>query len=303
MHVAPQLYGVIGDPIAHSLSPLMHGTAFETLALPAVYMPWRIPAEKLGECLAAVRLLHIAGLSVTLPHKEHCLLLPHALDEISPLAAKVGAVNTLYWEHKRLCGHNTDVEGFLAPLAGKVFTQALVLGAGGAARAVMAGLTSLSQPPRILVSARRLEQAEAMARAFGVTPLAWEKRHTVPADVIINTTPLGLPSAAAPVSELPFSAEAFAERRAEVGQSPLAYDLIYSRTPFLQAAQAAGWETIDGTAMFLAQGAAQFRLWAGQNLPDAARLAVMARLYPEQNFAPTRSQGHGPLLNKRTDHA
>ena len=141
------LYGVTGWPLGQSLSPLLHNTGFQALRLPAAYARWEVPPEKLPAFVESVRLLHIRGCSVTIPHK---VALTPLLDAVSPLARQVGAVNTLYWQDDALCGHNTDVAGFLAPLAGLPLDRgdALLLGAGGAARAVAAGLTGLPQDKR-----------------------------------------------------------------------------------------------------------------------------------------------------------
>lgn len=135
------LYGVIGWPLAQTLSPLLHNTGFRTLGINALYQKWEVPPEKLPAFVESVRLLDIQGCSVTIPHKVGLLPL---LDEVSPLARQVGAANTIYWNGDRLCGENTDVAGFMAPLADMPLGGAdvLLLGAGGAARAVAAGLAA-----------------------------------------------------------------------------------------------------------------------------------------------------------------
>ena len=158
MFLPQKLYGVIGDPIGHSLSPVLHNAAFQAWGIPAVLLPWRIAAERLADFVAAARLLPVAGACVTIPHKEKMLSL---VDRATPLARAVGAVNTLYRDGGELVGHNTDVEGFLQPLYQRgEFPTALILGAGGAARAVLAGLLSLDGVRRVLVTARR-EKSEA----------------------------------------------------------------------------------------------------------------------------------------------
>ena len=129
------LYGVTGWPLSQSLSPLLHNTGFAALGINALYMKWEVPPHKLPAFVESVRLLNIRGCSVTIPHKVGLLPL---LDEVSPLAMRVGAANTIYWKGERLCGENTDVAGFMAPLANVPLAGAdvLLLGAGGAARAV-----------------------------------------------------------------------------------------------------------------------------------------------------------------------
>ncbi len=275
-----KLYGVIGDPVSHSLSPLLHNTAFRAWGLPAALLPWRIAKDDLPDFVRAFRLLRMAGACVTLPHKE--AILPLA-DRLTPLAERVGAVNTLYWDGPDLIGHNTDAEGFLAPLLRRPslpsspYRSALILGAGGAARAALSGLLALPGLESIQVAARRVEQAEALIAAVrparetqGTPPrvaaLPWARRH-IAADLIVNTTPVGLSSGAdgqaSPLDAFPPATPA-----------SLAYDVIYHATPFLDAARAAGWQALDGRAMFLAQADAQFILWTGFPLPEAATRAV-----------------------------
>lgn len=276
MFLPHKLYGVIGDPIGHSLSPVLHNAAFQAWGIPAVLLPWRIKPERLADFVAAARLLPVAGACVTLPHKEKMLSL---VDKPTPMARTVGAVNTLYWDGDELVGHNTDVEGFLQPLYTRgAFPTALILGAGGAARAVLAGLLTLDGVTRVAVAARREEQARALVAGVqapkeehaaphtppAVEVIPWETRHDVDADLVINTTPVGMSGGNAP-STSPFTV---------FRSAGLAYDLIYQNTPFLNAARAAGWNTLNGRDMFVAQGSAQFTLWTGFPLPEAARAAL-----------------------------
>ena len=139
------LYGVTGWPLSQSLSPLLHNTGFAALGINALYLKWEVPPQKLPTFVESVRLLNIRGCSVTIPHKVELLPL---LDEVSPLARRVGAANTIYWKGESLCGENTDVAGFMAPLANVPLAGAdvLLLGAGGAARAVAAGLVFPARP-------------------------------------------------------------------------------------------------------------------------------------------------------------
>lgn len=274
MFLPHKLYGVIGDPIAHSLSPTLHNAAFQAWGIPSVLMPWHIAPDHLGDFVRAVRTLPIAGCCVTIPHKSAIIPL---LDRITPLAESVGAVNTLYWDGPELVGHNTDVEGFLFPLWQRpVMPRVLILGAGGAARAVLGGLYQLPGVREILLCARREEQARELAARVRpledehrprtaplpeVHVLPWDIRHEAGADLIVNTTPAGL-EGTSPLTG--FS-------RSGTG---LAYDLVYFRTPFLDAAEAAGWKTLNGRDMFANQGGAQFTLWTGFPLPDAAFRAM-----------------------------
>ena len=139
----PALHGIIGYPLGHSLSPLMHNTAFRTLNLPGVYLSWPIEPGRLPGFVDAARLLNIRGCSITIPHKVDIIPL---LDETSAGVKEMGACNTIYRDGEKLCGENTDVIGFMAPLQKRSLppdTRALVLGAGGVSRAAIAGLHGL----------------------------------------------------------------------------------------------------------------------------------------------------------------
>lgn len=264
------LYGIIGHPLEHSLSPALHNWGFARTGWPAAYYRWPVPPAGLGEMIRACRALPIHGLSVTLPHKQAVMPL---LDTLTPAAREVGAVNTLYWEEGRLVGHNTDLAGFLAPLRAlsALPDSALVLGAGGAARAALAGLRAL-ELGKVGVCARSPGKAQALARDFGVEFVPWEERAQHTARLLVNATPLGLHGELATASPWP----AFAGRG-------IAYDLVYNplETRFLRDAHAAGWQTLDGLDMLVAQGVEQFRLWTGHTLENAAaRAALLPLLAP-----------------------
>lgn len=266
---APEhLYGIIGYPLGHSLSPLLHSWGFARTGWPGAYFAWPVPPADTADFIRAARLLPVHGASVTIPHKESVLPL---LDSVSPRAARMGAVNTLFWRDGALCGENTDVHGFMAPLRARmtsacgdaakraIFESALVLGAGGAARAVIAGLQELGVP-RIHIANRHPGKAEILARHFGVETLPWEERAALGAQCVVNTTPLGMHGAHA--EDSPFPVAGF------TGDG-LAYDLVYNplHTRFLRDARAAGWAVQDGLDMFAAQGVEQFRIWTGRALP------------------------------------
>jgi len=246
------------------LSPALHNWAFRSTGLPGVYLAWDILPERLGDFAAAVRTLPISGVSVTIPHKQAVMLL---LDGVTDLAKAVGAVNTLYWDGQgRLMGDNTDIAGFLAPLRKleRVPRSALVLGAGGAARAVVAGLRHLGVPT-ILLSNRTATKARDLALELSVEAVPWEDRGTTRAELVVNTTPLGMKGAhqdASPWADVCLS------------PSQTAYDLVYTptRTRFLNEAENMGCRTIDGLSMFLHQAAAQFTRWTGRGFDlDAGR--------------------------------
>ena len=274
------LYGVTGWPLGQSLSPLLHNTGFAALGINALYMKWEVPPHKLPAFVESVRLLNIRGCSVTIPHKVELLPL---LDEVSPLAMRVGAANTIYWQGERLCGENTDVAGFMAPLAGVPLAGAgiLLLGAGGAARAVAAGLVSPAphdRPAHIYVATPSDKSHLPLAEEFGLTPLLWQNRHEPAPLLVINTTPLGMRGKAEDDTPYDFS---LAAQCAPCGNTaPLAYDIVYNplETRFLREAQAAGRRCISGLEMFFGQGDAQFRLWTGQGLPPESRRALETAL-------------------------
>lgn len=270
------LYGVIGWPLAQSLSPLLHNTAFRAMRINALYQRWEVPPEHLAAFVEAVRVLHIQGCSVTIPHKKAVLPL---LDGVSPMAQRVGAVNTLFWQGDTLCGGNTDVAGFMGPLAQEALAGAdvLLLGAGGAARAVAAGLTSLPRdrrPAGIAICTPSDTRHLPLAEEFGLRPIPWAQRHATPARLVVNATPLGMKGKAE--TETPYHFQT----APPVAQG-LAYDLVYNplRTRFLLEAHAAGRRCISGLDMFLRQGREQLRIWTGRTAGESAlRSALQAAL-------------------------
>ena len=276
------LYGVTGWPLSQSLSPLLHNTGFAALGINALYLKWEVPPQKLPTFVESVRLLNIRGCSVTIPHKVELLPL---LDEVSPLARRVGAANTIYWKGESLCGENTDVAGFMAPLANVSLAGAdvLLLGAGGAARAVAAGLVTAAphnRPARVFVSTPSDKSHLTLADEFGLTPLLWQNRHEPTPLLVINTTPLGMRGKAE--NETPYLFE-LADKKSEkdaATTTALAYDIVYNplQTLFLSDAARHGRRCISGMDMFFGQGDAQFRLWTGQCLPQESRRALEAAL-------------------------
>lgn len=268
-------YGIIGHPLGHSLSPALHNWGFTSQGLDAVYEAWDTPPQALAAFVDRVRAENIQGVSVTIPHKRAVMPL---LDRVATTARAVGAVNTLCWdEHGRLKGTNTDVAGCLEPLRRLVHTPdtALVLGAGGAARAAIAALNQLGTA-WVGVSNRSMEKAQELAVEFSVHAVAWEERHQHPCQVLVNATPLGMSGSLAGQNPWPLKA---------LPQDTAVFDLVYNplETPLLAMARACGCATISGLEMFLHQGLKQFRLWTGIDLdPDAARELLLQRLQGEQ---------------------
>ncbi len=263
-----KLFGIIGHPLGHSLSPVLHNWAFQELFLPYVYCRWPVTPEKLADFMTAVRVLPISGLSVTIPHKQ---AVREFLDGESENAAAIGAVNTVYWDGDSLMGENTDVSGFMAPLKGRSFPSALVLGAGGASRAVLAGLTALGVKELFLTN-RSAAKAQNLAHEFQAQFVPWEERTNCSAALLVNTTPLGMQGDNQQKS--PWPEEHFAP-----GQ--VAYDLVYNpqQTLFLAQAAEKGLECIEGLSMFVGQAMLQFQLWTGQKMPEeGARNLILAQL-------------------------
>ena len=267
------VYGVAGKPIGHSLSPHMHNAGLDAAGLDAVYVPFE--ATDADDLMALITALNVAGLSVTAPFKEQ--LLPHVA-QLDDITRQVGAVNTLRRDADGWSGRNTDVPGFLAPLAadgGVAGLRATVLGAGGSARAVAVGLAT--QGAEVTVSARRGERAAAVAElvkgqvgVFPPPPGSW--------DLLVNTTPTGT---APRVSDSPVPAEALRGGRT-------VYDLVYNpgRTRLLQDASGAGCHTIGGLDMLVAQAVRQFEWWCGSRpsseLFKTAALAALGAEVEEQ---------------------
>ncbi|WP_428561816.1 MAG: shikimate dehydrogenase [Solidesulfovibrio sp. DCME] len=252
------LYGIIGHPLAHSLSPLVHNWGFSRFGIDSRYEAWDTPPEGLAAFMDLLRQTPIQGLSVTIPHKTPVM---GYADAVTDLGREVGAVNTLYWRGQVLWAENTDVEGFCRPLieAADIPDTALVLGAGGAARAAVVGLKRLGLT-RIGVTGRTPEKAAALAWEFELDSVGWEARAGFLAGLLVNATPMGMSGRYEALS--PFPAEAL-----RAGQ--VVYDLVYNPrvTRFVAEATAAGARIVSGLDMFLYQAIEQFRLWTGRVLP------------------------------------
>jgi len=248
----------------------LHNWGLRSSGLPGSYEAWPTEPKKLKAFMAEVRARRIKGVSVTIPHKE--AVMPY-LDGLTERAQRAGAVNTLFWQGGKLLGDNTDVAGIKDPLTPHRggLASALVLGAGGAARAACAALKELGVP-EIAVTGRTAAKAEALARDFGIVSVEWEGRATRPWSLLVNTTPLGMTGEHK--DESPWPKDAF-------GGVGLVFDLVYNpvRTVLLADAQAAGVEVLSGVQMFLLQGLAQFEIWTGVRLDEkSARQLLMMDL-------------------------
>jgi len=261
-----RVLAVLGDPVAHSLSPEMQNAAMAALGLDAVYVAIRVPPAALGTLLPACATMGIAG-NVTVPHKA--LAVPH-IAHLSPLAEALGAVNTFWPENGSLHGDNTDVAG-LEEVVGRLEAPApwLLLGTGGSARAVAAVAGQLGVA--LLVRSRAAERARAFcewARALTPAPLAIADDGRT-AGTVINATPVGL----APDDGLPITRERIAGAR-------VALDLVYrpGETAWVRACRAAGLVAVDGRDVLIAQGAHAFeRFFPGRRAPREIMRAAVRR--------------------------
>ncbi|HEU4390157.1 MAG TPA: shikimate dehydrogenase, partial [Blastocatellia bacterium] len=269
---ATQVMGVIGNPVSHSASPAMHNAGFASQNIDAVYLPLRVDdANPFFEgLLARTRELDlgIRGLSVTIPHKTNVIPL---LDDLDQTAAAAGAVNCVTVQPDgRLLGSNTDVEGAMSPLdriCGLHNADCAVIGAGGAARAVILGL--LKRGARVTVFARDPAKAKQLSNALkvDVEPLSLFPESS--ASIVVNTTPVGMHGHRE--GESPVASEALRGRA-------VAYDLVYNpvKTRFLEDARAAGCKIISGIEMLAAQASLQFESWTGKRVPaDTMREAAL----------------------------
>jgi shikimate dehydrogenase len=265
-----KLLGVIGHPVEHSLSPVMHNAALAKLGLDYVYLPFPIAPENLERAIAGFASIGVVGFSITIPHKQAILPL---LSEISPIAQAIGAVNTVTRQDDKWVGTNTDVEGFISPLQTTYHQdwsqkKAVILGNGGAARAVVAGCMQLGLA-EIHVVGRNSQKLQAFRQSWQNSPFAdkfqvheWTELPSLlhQANLLVNTTPLGMyphvkasPLSIQEISYLPGDA--------------IAYDLIYIPKPtkFLQLAEKQGAVIIDGLEMLVQQGAAALKIWLQQD--------------------------------------
>jgi len=278
-----RVYGVIGDPIAHSLSPAMQNAGFAARRMNAIYLPFLV--HDLKDFLGSVEALGIRGFSVTLPHKERIM---DCLNDCDPLAARIGAVNTVVVRGgEKLFGYNTDYVGVLTTLERRMplrGSRVLIVGAGGAARAVAFALAQAGSA--VCVYARRQERAKSLAKAAGGEAIARTRLRREFFDAIVNATPVGMHPA---IGNSPLEARELNCR--------LVFDTIYRPrvTRLLQLAERRGIEAVSGVEMFVAQGTAQWEIWTGERAPvEAMRRAVVSALAREEKI------GGAPRAKGRT---
>ncbi|MEO1593328.1 MAG: shikimate dehydrogenase [Cyanobacteria bacterium J06632_22] len=272
-----QLLGVIGHPVKHSFSPAMHNAALAHLGLDFVYLPFAIAPPDLSTAVRGFSAIGVRGFNITIPHKQTILPL---LTDVTDAARAIGAVNTVWCTEQGWSGTNTDVTGFLSPIKGQDWTgqTAIVLGNGGAARAVVAACAELGMA-QIQVFGRSAEKLNAFvdswqganfANRISVRPWSALEQALPQAGLVVNSTPLGM----APQTEAsPLSPEQIAI----LPDHAVAYDLIYTPRPtqFLKLAAERGLMAIDGLEMLVQQGAAALEIWIQQPAPVAVMRAAL----------------------------
>jgi shikimate dehydrogenase len=265
-----QICALIGDPVEHTMSPAMHNAAFKKLGLDYLYIPFRVKPEQLSQAIAGLRALNVRGFNVTIPHKVSVIPL---LDGLDPLAEKIGAVNTVVNDGGTLKGYNTDAEGFLRALRGRGVAprgkDIVILGAGGASRAISFILAGEGAGLTILNRKVELDWAEDIARLIRrelgqeVKVGELNPRNLSPAlaeaDILVNATSVGM-SPASRSSPVPAR---FLKRR------PVVFDIVYNpvETRLIKEAKGAGAKVIGGVDMLAWQGALAFEKWTGRPAP------------------------------------
>lgn len=273
-----RILGIFGNPVAHSLSPLMQNAALQAAGFDAVYVPFLVTPAQLGDAVRAIRTLGLLGVNLTIPHKEAACTL---VDELDPAAALIGAVNTIVHREGRLIGYNTDGLGLLRTLRDDLHLtlpgrRALILGAGGAARAAAVALARAGAA-WVGVANRTHERAVGLVgelvmtcagTAFAAVPLkdGLPELQEGPVDLLINSTPVGLYG-----ETFPLPLDRCVRRDGAV------YDMAYARgpTPLLTAARAFGLVAADGLGMLVGQGEEAFRLWFAVPAPAGAMRAAV----------------------------
>ena len=262
--------GIIGDPIGHSMSPAIHNAAFAEMGIDYMYVPFRVRQEQLGKAIQGMRALNIRGLNVTIPHKV--TVIPF-LDELDPLAERIGAVNTIVNDDGALRGYNTDATGFLQALLERGVEprekNIVILGAGGASRAISFVLAERGAHLVILNRLLELDWAEELASRISqiftkeVEALELNEENLAKvlekADIVVNATSVGM---SPNIDETPIPAKL-------LKPGLIVSDIVYNpiKTRLLREAEAAGAKTIGGFDMLVWQGVLAFELWTGMKAP------------------------------------
>lgn len=262
------VYGILGNPVSHSLSPVMHNAAFSAFAENRIYLPFQV--EDIAQAVQGLKALNFRGASVTIPHKE--AVIPF-LDEIDPVALKIGAVNTLVVlpgeRGKKLRGSNSDWVGANRALSAHLELageRVIVLGAGGSARAIAFGL--LEAGAKVLLCSRTESRGRNLAADLGCDWQPLARAEELPGTVLVNATSVGM---------IPNESGCLMSTRS-LEKFRLVMDIVYSplETRLLREARTAGCQVVQGLDMLLYQGAAQFELWTGRSAPvEVMRQALL----------------------------
>jgi shikimate dehydrogenase len=261
------LFAVLGDPVSHSLGPVMHNSALDETGYNGAYLAFRV--KDIGKAVNGIKALGIKGASITIPHK---LSVMDFLDELDDTAEKIGAVNTLVNRDGILTGYNSDGIGAVKALFEKTAVKdknVVVLGAGGAARAIAFGV--LAEGGRVTIINRTPAKGEKVAEALGSDFQPISKLSKIDCHILINTTPVGM---------LP-DVDAMPVRKQDLDNTMVVMDIVYNplKTRLLRTAESIGCQIIDGVSMFVYQGAFQFELWTGMKAPiEVMKKAVLDAL-------------------------
>jgi shikimate dehydrogenase len=273
----PAIYAVFGDPVSHSLSPLMHNSALVQSGLDGLYLAFRV--KDIAAAVSGVRGTGIRGVSITIPHKVAVM---EYLDQIDPLAGEIGAVNTIVNQQGILCGYNSDCAGAVNALMEKTGIRGqtvAVVGAGGGARAVGFGIRR--EGGRLTIINRTKKSGESLAAELDCEFKPLSEIGRLPYNIVVNATSVGM---------TPRDAETPLEG-ALLENGMVVMDLVYNplKTRLLKEAEQRGCTTIDGASMFVHQGAAQFELWTGRKAPvDVMRRVVLEELKISRKGAKTQ---------------
>ncbi len=253
-----KVYGVVADPVRHSISPAVHNRAFQSRRMDAVYLPFLVPAPQLRDFFVLCEKVPVTGFSVTIPHKQKVM---RYLDAIDPLARRIGAVNTVWRKAGKWRGANTDVTGVLRPLSMHLRianSTVLIAGSGGAARGAAYALADAGA--KVSLAGRNPDRVRALARSCGGEALSREQAVAKKFDAVVHATPLGM---------FPHVDQCFFEKTIP---GDLVFDMVYNplETLLLRRAREQGKTVIPGLRMFIEQAICQFEIWTGETAPRGA---------------------------------
>jgi 3-dehydroquinate dehydratase/shikimate dehydrogenase len=261
---AAKIYGVIADPVRHSISPAVHNRAFQSRRMDAVYLPFLVSSAHLRDFFSMAEKLPLTGFSVTLPHKQKII---RYLDAVDPLARRIGAVNTVWRKGGKWRGANTDAAGVTQPLSRLIRvpkSSVLIVGNGGAARSAACALADAGA--KICIVGRNADRVRALAKICSAEALVREQLDGRYFDAVVHATPLGM---------LPNVNECFFN-----GSIPgdVVFDMVYNplETELLKRARQQGKKTVPGVDMFIEQAVRQFEIWTGESAPRPAMLKAAA---------------------------